>query len=323
MAASKPDKASRAAELPPLNALRTFEAAARHLHFTRAARELCVTQTAISHQIRLLEAHLGASLFVRGPRGLSLTAEGASWAHELSDVFARLHEINRRLRARAERERPLVAVSVIPSFAARWLVPRLGQFFAAHPGIDVRISPNEQLADFALEPIDLGIRFGFGHYPGLVVEKLADDGLVVVCAPQLLKRRKLVVPEDLRRHVLLHDDEPEGWAHWLAVRGVRSVDHARGSVLTASSMLLTAAVDGNGVALARYSLALDELAAGRLVQPFPKLGLTPLRRAYYCAAPRERLARPEVAAFRDWLRAQARSLVYPGSVEARRLRRAR
>ena len=309
--------------LPPLNALRTFEAAARHLHFTRAARELGVTQTAVSHQIKLLEAHLGTPLFVRGPRGLSLTADGARWAHELAEVFALLHEVNHRLRARTERERPLVSVSVLPSFAARWLVPRLGQFFAAHPGIDVRISPDEQLVDFGRESFDLGIRFGFGRYPGLVVEKLADDGLVVVCAPALLRRRKLRTLPDLRKHVLLHDDEPEGWAHWLASRGVRGVDSAHGSVLTDSSMLLTAAVAGHGVALARYSLALDELSAGRLVQPFPKLGPTPLRRAYYCAAPRERLARPEVAAFRDWLRAQARGLAFGGSVEAGRLRRAR
>ena len=288
--------------LPPLNALRTFEVAARQLSFTRAAQELCVTQTAISHQVKQLEAHLGCALFLRGSHGLALTKEGAAWAHELREVFARLHEANRRLRGRTRRERPLVAVSVIPSFAARWLVPRLGQFFAKHPGIDVRVSPNEQLVDFAQEPIDLGIRFGFGHYPGLSVEKLADDALVVVCAPALLKRRRLVVPEDLRRHVLLHDDEPEGWPHWLASRGLHGVDSERGSVLTDSSMLLTAAVDGQGVALARYSLASDELAAGRLVLPFPKLPPTPLPRAYYLAAPRENLRRAPVAAFRDWLK---------------------
>lgn len=298
--------------LPPLNALRAFEVAARHLSFTHAARELCVTQTAVSHQIKQLEAHLACSLFVRAPRGLALTAEGAAWAHELSEVFARLHEANRRLRTRKKRERPHVAVSMIPSFAARWLVPRLGQFFAANPGIDVRISPTEQLVDFAAEPIDLGIRFGFGRYPGLVVEKLADDALVVVCAPELRKRRQLASPEDLRAHVLLHDDEPEAWSRWLTARGVRGVDSRRGSVLTDSSMLLTAAVSGQGVALARHSLAVDELAAGRLILAFPNLAPVPIPRAYYIVAPRENLSRPPVAAFRDWLRAQARlSLTLP------------
>ena len=134
-----------------------------------------------------------------------------------------------RLREAARNLQPTVAVSVLPSFAARWLVPRLGSFFAEHPGIDVRISPSERLVDLAQEPIDLGIRFGTGHYPGLVVRKLADDVLVLVCAPLLLRRKKLDSLVDLRRHTLLHDDEPEAWSRFLQLHEAHGVDVTRGS----------------------------------------------------------------------------------------------
>jgi LysR family transcriptional regulator, glycine cleavage system transcriptional activator len=297
--------------LPPLNALRTFEAAARHLNFTRAAEELHVTQTAVSHQVRQLEAHLGDALFTRDGRGLQLTAHGASWARELHEVFARLHEVNRKLQDASRKLQPAVAVSVLPSLAARWLVPRLGSFFAEHPGIDVRISPSERLVDLSQEPIDLGIRFGTGRYPGLVVKKLMDDVLYLVCAPALLKRKKLESLADLRRHTLLHDDETAGWARFLQLHAASDVDCTRGSVFTDSSMLVAAAVNGQGVALARRSLALDELAAGRLVMPLPKLPPLALPRAYYVAGSRERLSQPPVAAFRSWLLAQAASMPAP------------
>jgi LysR family glycine cleavage system transcriptional activator len=294
--------------LPPLTALRAFEAAARHLSFTRAADELCVTQSAISHQIKQLEAHLGAPLFHREPRRIALTGDGEAWARELRDVFARLHEANARLRARPRSRRPVVAVSVIPSFGARWLVPRLGRFLAGHADIDVHISPTAHLVDFATEPFDIGIRYGKGKYPGLVVENLADDALVVVCAPSLVARKKLASPADLRKHTLLHDDDPDAWRHWLDAHGARDVDAARGTVVTDSSMLVAAAVEAQGVALARKSLAIDDLAAGRLVMPFPRAKPFATGRAYYVVAPKARIARPHVALFRDWLRAEAASL---------------
>jgi LysR family glycine cleavage system transcriptional activator len=291
--------------LPPLTALRSFEAAARHLSFTRAAEELCVTQTAVSHQVKLLEGQLGTVLFRRLPRRIVLTRDGMAWAAELKEIFARLHEANRRLRGRVRADRPVVSVSVIPSFAARWLVPRLGRFLERHPGLDVRVSPNEHLVDFRLEAVDVGIRYGSGGYPGLVVDKLADDALVVVCAPSLRARRKLKTPDALRRHVLLHDDALDAWPRWLEAHGVTGVEAGRGTVLTDSSMLVEAAVRGQGVALARWSLAMDDLAAGRLVMPFPRLRPMPTGLAYYVVAPRERLARAAVAAFRDWLRREA------------------
>ncbi len=294
--------------LPPLTALRAFESAARHLSFTRAARELCVTQTAISHQVKLLEAHLGARLFERLPRRIVLTPEGVAWAHALADVFARLNEANRRLRAGVRADRPVVAVSVIPSFAARWLVPRLGRFLERHPGLDVRISPNERLVDFAVEAIDLGVRYGRGSYPGLVTEKLADDALVAVCAPELRAKRALHSPQDLKRHVLLHDDARDAWPRWLEARRVRGVDGSRGTELTDSGMLVEAAVRGSGIALVRWSLAMDDLVAGRLVLPFPEVPAMPTGLGYYVVAPKENLARSPVSGFRDWLRGEARAL---------------
>jgi LysR family transcriptional regulator, glycine cleavage system transcriptional activator len=294
--------------LPSLNALRAFEAAARHMSFTRAARELSVTQTAISHQVKQLETELGVVLFRRSPRRIALTAAGRAWAIELSSVFSRLEAINSRLRQRDRAERPAVAVSVIPSFAARWLVPRLGRFLERHPEIDIRISASERLVDFTAEPVDVGIRYGAGRYPGLKVEKLADDFWVVVCAPALIVRRKLRDPRDLTDLVLLYDDDAGTWRRWLAARKIKSLRGARYTQLTDSSMLVEAAVRGQGVALARWSLAADDLAAGRLVVPFPNVAPLATGFAYYLAAPAENLRRPEVAAFKKWIQKETGGL---------------
>jgi LysR family glycine cleavage system transcriptional activator len=304
--------------------LRSFEAAARHSNFTRAAAELSVTQAAISHQVKLLEGHLGTPLFRRLARGIVLTPAGQAWAAELRDIFGRLHDAHRRLQAAAKSERPVVAVSVIPSLAARWLVPRLGRFLERYTDYDVRISSTEHLVDFASEPVDIGVRYGKGVYPGLVVDKLAGDALVVVVAPELRAKKKLTTPDDLRRHVLLHDDARDAWPDWLAQNAVQGVDPRRGTVLVDSSMLVEAAVRGQGVGLARWSLAMDDLAAGRLVRPFPTIRPMPTSLSYYVALPREALARPEVAAFRAWLLSEAKGLVVgraaPGFSDPRRSR---
>jgi LysR family glycine cleavage system transcriptional activator len=288
---------SESLDLPPLNALRTFEAVARHASMTKAAHELHVTQTAVSHQVRQLEDHLAVKLFVRAPGRLELTAEGRAWAAALADVFARLHAANRRLRIAPRR--PVVSITAIPSFAAGWLVPRLGGFFARHRDVDVRISPTETLVDLAAESIDLGIRYGSGRYPGLVVDKLVDDAWLVVCAPELASRVRELA--DLHRVPLLRDDQPDGWESWLAGRGIRDLDVRRGPELTDSAMVVDAAVRGQGVALARWSLAADALAAGRLVRVFPRVRPVPTGRAYYLVAHAHTLLRPEVAAFRAWL----------------------
>jgi LysR family glycine cleavage system transcriptional activator len=294
--------------LPSLNALLAFDAAARHESFTRAARELGVTQTAVSHQIKALESELGVPLFRRSPKRLSLTEEGLAWSAELRVIFQRLRDANVRLRIRARSERPVVAVTTIPSFGARWLVPRLGKFMTQHADIDVRISASEQLVDFGLEPFDLGIRYGNGRYPGLLTEKLADDAWVVVCSPTLPGRSRLKSPADLARVPLLCDDHPNAWDAWFTATSRKAPAFTARSEYTDSSMLVEAALRGQGVALARWSLACDELESGRLELPFPKE--RPLRTglAYYLVGPREAFRRAPVAAFRDWLRVEARGL---------------
>jgi LysR family transcriptional regulator, glycine cleavage system transcriptional activator len=294
--------------LPSLHALYVFEAAARHLSFTEAARELSISQTAVSHQIRSLEGELGVTLFRRAPRRVELTPDGKAWALELGEIFSRLHALNRRLRQPPRPRLREVAISILPSFGTRWLVPRLGKFLDRHGDTEVRISSTDRLVDLAAEGIDLGIRYGFGRYPGLVTEKLADDAWVVVCSPLFAAREKLRSPRDLMRLVLLQDDAPDAWSRWFEANGVRGAQRRRRTELSDSSMLIEAALRGQGVGLARWSLALDELAAGRLVRPFPKARSLPTGVAYYLAAPRESLRRPAVAAFRDWIRAEAEAL---------------
>jgi LysR family glycine cleavage system transcriptional activator len=297
--------------LPSLHGLRVFEAVARHMSFTEAARELCVSQTAVSHQIKSLEGELGVALFRRLPRRVALTAEGKLWALELGEVFSRLHAINRKLRGRSRAEGPAVAISIIPSFASRWLVPRLGKFMARHPEMELRISASGELVDFSSEAIDLGIRYGLGRYPGLVTEKLADDAWVVVCAPELgLRLRSL---RDLGGELLLHDDEREAWPRWLRTNGSTVLSRMRQNELSDSSMVVEAALRGQGVAMVRWSLAVDELALGRLVQPFPKVPRLLTGLSYYLAAPHENFRRPAVVAFRDWLRTEIRALHFEPS----------
>jgi LysR family glycine cleavage system transcriptional activator len=299
---------TRSVPLPSLNALLVFETAARHQSFTRAAAELGVTQTAVSHQVRTLEEELDVGLFRRSPRGLTLTREGQAWAGELYRIFRQLRAVNTKLRGAAQRDRPLVAVSIIPSFAARWLVPRLGRFLEQHPNIDVRLSASEQLVDFDLEPFDLGIRYGTGRYPGLVCQKIADDAWVVVAAPALLARTKTRTFADLARQTLLYDDDPDIWSRWFEASGVRDFAGARRNEISDSGMLVEAAIRGQGIALARWALACDDLASGRLALVFPKQRPLPTGRAYYLSGPREAFRRPPVVAFREWLTAQAASL---------------
>src|SRR5262245_49051577 len=299
---------ARAEPLPSLNALLAFEAAARHASFTRAAAELGVTQTAISHQVRALEHDLGAALFRRSPQRIALTPEGQAWATELSVVFGRLREANRRLRAQRGSARDVVSVSIIPSFASRWLVPRLGRFLIEHRDVEVRISASERLVDFGVEPVDLGIRYGGGRYPGLVTSKLADDAFVVVAAPALAAQRPHWQPADLARETLLHDDYPDAWASRFRARGRALPGGCRQTQLTDSAMLVEAAVRAQGVGLARWSLAADELAVGRLSLLFPRTPPLPTGLGYYLVTPRENLRRRAVVAFRDWVLAEAQSL---------------
>jgi LysR family glycine cleavage system transcriptional activator len=288
--------------LPPLNALRAFEAAARHLSFTRAADELHVTQTAISHQIKALEERLGVRLFRRLPRGLLLTEEAQRYLPPIRDAFDQIAAATEQLGVGGSSGR--LTVSVLPSFAAKWLVPRLGRFRATYPDLDLRISASSQLVDFARDDVDVAIRMGPGRYPGLRVDRLFGESMLPVCAPKLLTgAHPLRRPEDLREQVLLHDDDHTGWRLWLELAGVEGVDPTRGPIFTDSAMVVQAAAEGQGVALARRVLAAGDLAAGLLVQPF-EVSL-PHDLAYYLVSPEATAEQPRIRAFRAWLLAEA------------------
>jgi LysR family glycine cleavage system transcriptional activator len=287
-----------ARRLPPLNAVRAFEAAARHLSFTKAAEELHVTQAAISHQVKALEEYLGLKLFRRLNRALVLTEEGQTYLPPVKRIFDQLYDATRRLSENEARGR--LTVSVLPSLAARWLVPRLGRFRQAHPDIDVRIAPATHLVDFAREDVDVGIRYGRGRYPGLRVDRLMSEDIMPVCSPALLTGPKpLQQPGDLKYYTLLHDEGHGDWRTWLLAAGVEDVDATRGTVFMDSSMLIEAAATGQGVALARGALAADDLASGRLVRPFDFN--IPAEFAYYVVCPKATADQPKVVAFREWL----------------------
>ena len=295
-----------ASPLPSLNALYAFEVAARLGSFTKAALELGVTQTAVSHQIKQLEAELETLLFRRLGRGLALTAAGLAWQAELAGVFSRLRDANRKLRQREASERPAVSLTTIPSFGTRWLVPRLGGFLRQHPDIDLRISTSEALVDFATEPIDVGIRFGHGRYPGLHCEKLLDDFFLPVASPG--KAARLKKPQDLLQQTLLSDDHRDAWPRFFGAHGLARSPRTRQHQLTDSGMLVEAAARGQGIGLARWSLIQDELRQGRLEVLFPRLPPLPVGYAYYLVGLRETFRRREVSAFREWLRSEAKGI---------------
>ncbi len=287
-----------ARRLPSLKALRAFEAAARHLSFTLAANELNVTQAAISHQVKALEERLGVKLFHRRNRRLFLTEAGQAYLPPVREAFDELAAATERLVARDAAG--TLTVSTLTSFAATWLVPRLKQFRELHPEIDVRLTASDGLVDFAREDVDVAIRYGRGHWPGLRADHLLAEDIFPVCSPGLLDgTNPLRRPSDLEHHTLLHDDMRESWRMWLLAAGVEGLDPERGPGFSHSSMVVQAAVDGQGVALGRSALVAADLAAGRLVRPFE--GSLPAEYAYYVVCPEANAERPKVLAFREWL----------------------
>jgi LysR family glycine cleavage system transcriptional activator len=296
--------------LPSLNALKAFEAAARHGSFTTAAGELHVTQGAVSHQVKALELDLGMKLFHRERQRLAITAAGRSYLEVVRDAFDRLSFGTETL---LQRQRAgVLTVTVSPNFAAKWLVHRLGRFAEAHPGVDLRVSASTHHVDFAREDIDLAIRHGDGQWPGLHVARLCAEELFPVCGPKLARGRcALRSPADLKRHTLLHVDDRRDWDRWLAEAGVADAASARGLVFNQASLAIDAAVEGQGVALARTALAAWDILAGRLVRPFALALKVPY--AYWIVCPKSTAALPKISAFRDWLLAEA-------AAETRRLR---
>src|SRR5215470_14579260 len=234
--------------LPPLNALKAFEAAARHESFTRAAEELCVTQGAVSHQVKALEAELGLKLFNRQRQRLVITEAGRLYLAVVRDAFDRLADGTQRLLKR--QSGGALTVSTSPNFAAKWLVHRLGRFAEAHPEIDLRVSASPHHVDFAREDIDLAIRHGDGSASGLHVTRLCAEELFPVCSPKLLTgRNPLRRLSDLGRFTLLHVNDRQGWNQWLGFAEAAGVDPSHGPILSQASMAIDAAVDGQGVAL--------------------------------------------------------------------------
>ncbi len=284
--------------LPPLNALKAFEAAARNLSFTRAAEELFVTQAAVSHQIKGLEEHLGLKLFRRRNRSLLLTEEGQSYFLDIKDVFTQLADATERLLARTATGS--LTVSMTPSFAIQSLVPKLARFSELHPEVDVRIKAVDQDDGSLTEDVDVAIYYGRGKWPGLRADKLRSECLVPVCAPRLLTGPKpLRTPEDLAQHTLLHDMTRHNWKAWAKQHGKGMVNVNAGPIFSHSSLVLQAAIHGQGIALGSSVLARPEVEAGRLICPFDKV--LQHKNAYYLVCHESQEDLGKIRSFREWL----------------------
>ncbi len=287
--------------LPPLNALRAFEAAARHLSMKEAAAELSVTPGAVSQLVRGLEARVGTQLFRRGNRSLVLTEAGQSYFAPIRHAFRQIGEATRRLRALPNAG--VLTVSAPPAFAASWLVPRLGRFRARHADIELNITTTRGLANFAADGVDVAIRHGLGRYPGLRCDRIARIAMIPVCSPRLLAS----LPERPRRPVdllglpLLHDSERQDWALWFQGQDVADIGHAASSGISFDDqmLLIRAAASHQGIALVTETLARPELEQGGLVRVLDVAWRQEF--AYWLVCPRATAEQPKIVAFRDWL----------------------
>jgi LysR family glycine cleavage system transcriptional activator len=287
--------------LPSLNALKAFEATARSESVTRAAEELCVTQGAVSQQVKALEAALGIKLFFRERQRLVITEAGREYLAVVRDALDRIAVGTERLVQR--QTSGVLTVSTSPDFAAKWLVHRLGQFAEANPDIDLRVSAAMHHVDFAREEVDLAVRHGDGNWAGLGVVRLCSEQLFPVCSPKLVSgRNRITIASDLLKFPLLRLDDWQTWSRWFEAAGVND-PVAHGPVLNRASMLIDAAVDGQGIALARTALAAWDLINGRLVRPID-VSLR-LRKTYWIVCPKATSALPKITMFREWLLAQA------------------
>lgn len=289
--------------LPPLNSLKVFEAAARHLSFTRAAEELFVTQAAVSHQIKALEEFLGLKLFRRRNRSLLLTEEGQGYFLDIKDIFVSLQEATDKLLERSEKG--ALTISLPPSFAIQWLVPRLADFNQQEPDIDVRIKAVDMEEGSLTDDVDVAIYYGRGHWAGLRADKLYQEFLIPLCAPSLLIGSKpLANLSDLGQHTLLHDTSRKEWKQFAKENNLDGVNVNHGPIFSHSTMVLQAAVHGQGVALGNNVLAQPELDAGRLVAPFDQVLMT--NNAFYVVCHEKQADMGRIATFRDWMLKKAR-----------------
>ena len=298
-------------QFPGLRSLRAFNAAARHLSFTRAADEMGVTPAAISHQIKELEDQIGVALFTRTSRSMVLTREGdilSTAATESLETLARAVKRIKRLE-----NRKVLKVSASPSIAAKWLVPRLDRFLDQAPGAEVRVDVSTTALDFERDDVDIAIRFGQGRYPGLKSDLLFMDKIFPVCSPRIITKEKpLAQPKDLLRHTLIHlDYEAQGivwpnWKMWMLAAGINDFDDKRGLHFGQTSLTVQAAIDGHGVALGDSNLVTDDLASGRLVKPFELSLRAPSQFAYHIVSPLDTSQNPLVEAFRQWALSEAK-----------------
>ena len=284
---------------PPLNSLRAFESAARHLSFTRAANELFVTQAAVSHQVKALEEYLGLKLFIRRNRALLLTEEGQNYYPMIRELFEKLANATEQIMTRGESG--ALTVSTVPTFAISWLVPRLNEFNSLYPDIDVRLKAEDEAVDFIRDDIDIAIYYGKGYYEGLSSVRMLDEYLTPVCAPRLLGgNRPLSAPNDLQYHTLLHDARTEPWRNWLkAAQVTADIDLTHGPVFSHSSMVIQAAIYGQGIALGHSVLSQADIQAGRLIRPFNIILSN--GEGYDLVCPEGWEQRPKIKAFREWL----------------------
>jgi len=289
---------------PPLNALKAFEAVARSNSVTRAAEELSVTQGAVSQQVKALEATLGIKLFNRERQRLVITEAGRDYLAVVRDAFDQIAVGTERLLRRQSAN--VLSVSTSLDFAAKWLVHRLARFAVAHPGIDLRVSATLHIVDFANEDIDVAVRHGDGSWPGLEATQLCAEQIFAICSPKLLAgRNRLQRPADVLKWPLLRlEDQSKAWERWFALAGVVAPEQLPGPVLNRASMLIDAAIDGQGIALARTTLAAWDLTSGRIVRPFD-LSWRPAG-TYWIISPKATAKSPKIATFREWLLAEAK-----------------
>lgn len=292
--------------LPPLNALRAFEAAARHLSFARAAEELYLTPSAISHQIKSLEEQVGVPLFERRGRNVALTDAGGRYYPALRQAFDRMNEATEELKQ--SDQFGALTVNVLPTFAIRWLLPQLNDFQERHPEIEVRITTSVKNIDFQQTEADAAVRFGSGDWPGLEARLLMTEEIVPVCSPGLLEKGPgLKTPADLKHYPLLHDiNRPDTWRAWLNAVGEKTIDPDKGLKLETTNLAVQGALQGLGVVCANPYMVTRELESGQLIEPFEYH--LPVANGYYLVYPKGRQERPRLKAFEDWLTEMAARL---------------
>lgn len=285
-----------------LKALKTFEVAARFHSFTHAAEELCVTQAAVSHQIKGLEEKLGFALFNRHIRRVTLTVAGENLHRSLVNAFAEIESTINDLRAHAAQKLSL-NIALTPSFSSKWLLPRLAKFTAEYPNIELHLYHSISNRDLIRNDIDVAIRWGDGNWPGFEIEQITESRLIPVCAPDYIRSgQPLRSPLDLQHHALLHEDTHADWARWLTAAGVGRINSNHGLIIDDSNSLLLATLNGHGVALGRTPLIDVDVAAGRLVTPFQLSISCPL--AYFLIHPEHKSDHPAIAPFSHFVMAE-------------------